>query len=89
MIDSGFFSPDDRSRYKGIVSWLKNDDPYMLCADFDSYIARQLDVEKAYLDKKRWARMMILNVANMGFFSSDRTIRQYAEDIWHIKSVTV
>ena len=89
MIDSGFFSPDDRTRYKGIVKWLKESDPYMLCADFDSYIARQLDVEKAYLDKKRGARMMILNVANMGFFSSDRTIRQYAEEIWNVKSVTV
>lgn len=89
MIESGFFSPDDRSRYKDIVHWLRNSDPYMLCADFDSYIARQLDVEKAYLDKKRWARMMILNVANMGFFSSDRTIRQYAEEIWHVKSVVV
>ena len=89
MIESGFFSPDDRSRYKDIVHWLRNSDPYMLCADFDSYIARQLDVEKAYLDKKRWARMMILNVANMGFFSSDRTIRQYAEEIWNVKSVVV
>ncbi len=89
MIESGFFSPDDRTRYQKIVDWLKNSDPYMLCADFDSYIARQLDVEKAYTDKKRWARMMILNVANMGFFSSDRTIRQYAEEIWNVKSVQV
>ncbi len=87
MIESGFFSPDDRSRYKKIVEWLRNEDPYMLCADFDSYIARHLDVEKAYTDKAAWAKMMILNVANMGFFSSDRTIRQYAEDIWDVKAI--
>ena len=89
MIDSGFFSPDDRSRYKGIVRWLREEDPYMLCADFDSYIARQKDVETAYLNKRDWAKKCVLNIANMGFFSSDRTIRQYAEDIWNIKSIEV
>lgn len=89
MIDSGFFSPDDRSRYKGIVRWLREEDPYMLCADFDSYIARQKDVEVAYLNKRDWAKKCVLNIANMGFFSSDRTIRQYAEDIWNIESIDI
>lgn len=89
MLESGFFCPDERSRYQGIVNWLRTSDPYMLCADFDSYIARQLDVEKAFLDKRAWAKKAVLNIANMGFFSSDRTIRQYAEDIWGIESIEV
>ena len=89
MIESGFFSPDDRDRYKGIASWLKNSDPYMLCADFDSYSARQADVEALYRNKREWAKKCLINIANMGFFSSDRTIRQYAEDIWDIKSIPV
>ena len=89
MIDSGFFCPDDRTRFKGIVQWLRTQDPYMLCADFDSYVKRQADVEEAYLDKKAWAKKMILNVANMGFFSADRTIKEYAEDIWNVKSIDV
>lgn len=89
MIDSGFFSPDDRDRYKGIANWLRTQDPYMLCADFDDYIARQKDVENAYLDKRGWAKKCLINIANMGFFSSDRTIRQYAEEIWNVKSIEV
>ena len=89
MIESGFFSPDERSRYQGIVNWLKTSDPYMLCADFDSYIARQKEVEAAFVDKRRWAKMAVHNIANMGFFSSDRTIRQYAEEIWDVKSIKV
>ena len=89
MIDTGFFSPDDRNRYKGIVSWLRNDDPYMLCADFDSYIARQKEAEAVYRDKRLWAKKAIINIANMGFFSSDRTIRQYADEIWNVQSIEV
>ncbi len=89
MIESGFFTPEDRNRARGIVDWLRNSDPYLLCADFDSYIARQKDVERAYRDKSSWARMMILNVAHMGFFSSDRTIRQYADDIWQLAPINV
>ena len=89
MLDSGFFSPDERTRYQGIVRWLRTSDPYMLCADFDSYIARQKDVEAVFVDKTAWAKKCILNIANMGFFSSDRTIRQYAEDIWNVPSIKV
>ncbi len=89
MLESGFFCPDERTRYQGIVNWLRNSDPYMLCADFDSYIARQKDVEDAFLDKRKWAKMAVLNIANMGFFSSDRTIRQYAEEIWNVESIEV
>lgn len=89
MIDSGFFSPDDRNRYKGIANWLRTQDPYMLCADFDSYIERQKDVEIAFRNPRLWAKKCLLNIANMGFFSSDRTIHQYADDIWDVKSINV
>ena len=89
MLESGFFCPDERTRYQGIVNWLRTSDPYMLCADFDSYVARQKDVDAAFTDKRTWAKKAVLNIANMGFFSSDRTIRQYAEDIWGIEPMKV
>lgn len=88
MIESGFFSPDDRSRYHEIAHWLRTSDPYMLCADFEAYIRTHEEVEVAFLDKREWARKCVLNIARMGFFSSDRTIRQYANEIWDIKPVT-
>lgn len=87
MIESGFFSPDDRSRYHSIVQWLRTSDPYMLCADFDAYVRSQEEVEEAFRDTREWARKCVLNIARMGFFSSDRTIRQYANDIWKIEAV--
>lgn len=89
MIESGFFSPDDRSRYHSIVQWLRTSDPYMLCADFDAYVRSQEEVEEAFRDTREWARKCVLNIARMGFFSSDRTIRQYANDIWKIEAVDV
>lgn len=89
MIETGFFAPEERDRYKGIADWLRTQDPYMLCADFDDYIARQRDVEKVYRDKRLWAKKCLLNIANMGFFSSDRTIREYADDIWNVVPIKV
>jgi starch phosphorylase len=65
-------------------SILDHGDPYLLCADYASYIARQGDVDLAFRDKKHWARMAILNTARSGKFSSDRTIHEYARDIWKI-----
>ena len=61
---------------------LLEQDPYFLLADFASYAECQQRVEEAFVDKERWTRMAILNVARMGKFSSDRTIREYAEQIW-------
>jgi starch phosphorylase len=60
-------------------------DPYMLLADYDAYIACQEQVGRAYLDPQRWVRMSILNVARMGKFSSDRSILEYCEDIWQVQ----
>jgi starch phosphorylase len=66
---------------------LHHGDQYLLLADYASYIACQKKVEVAYRDQQKWVKKSILNVANMGKFSSDRTILQYAEHIWHAKQV--
>ena len=88
MIGSGFFSPDNPDRFKPIVDvLLRNGDHYLLLADYAAYIACQEKVETAYRNQEQWVRSAILNVANMGKFSSDRTISQYAEQIWHAKPV--
>jgi glycogen phosphorylase len=65
----------------------KNDE-YLLLADFRAYIDAQKEVEKRYLDKVNWARMCLVNIAQSGYFSSDRTIQQYAKEIWHIEALT-
>ncbi len=81
-IASGVFSPDDPDRYKGLVQSLYEGDWFMVAGDFDAYAARQRDVDATYNDRDRWRRSAVLNVANMGWFSSDRTIGDYAREIW-------
>jgi starch phosphorylase len=89
MIGSGYFSPEEPTRFKPIVdNLLEHGDHYLLLADYASYIVAQRAVEMAYQDQENWLRKAILNVANMGKFSSDRTILQYAQQIWHTKPVT-
>jgi starch phosphorylase len=89
MICNGFFSPEEPQRFKPIVdNLLAHGDHYLLLADYASYIQAQRAVERAYQDQEQWVRKAILNVANMGKFSSDRTILQYARQIWHAKPVT-
>jgi starch phosphorylase len=83
-IRSGVFSPDDPARYRDLVDTLTNADYFLVTADFDSYYARQRDVDTRWRDGPAWARSSILNTANVGFFSSDRAIREYAEDIWNV-----
>jgi starch phosphorylase len=84
----GAFSKD-RSLFEPIVDSLLKQDEFLLLADYASYIACQEEVERAYLDEERWTRMSILNAARCGFFSSDRTIRQYCEEVWKVKAVRV
>jgi starch phosphorylase len=62
-------------------------DPYMCLADFDSYYVESDNIIKAYNDKERWGRMSLINIAQAGFFAADRSIKEYAENIWDIKSV--
>ncbi len=89
MIASGYFSPEEPERFRPIVdNLLENGDHYLLLADYASYVACQKEVEAAYRDQQQWLRKVILNVANMGRFSSDRTVLQYAEQIWQAKPVT-
>jgi starch phosphorylase len=85
-IRNGYFSNGDRDLFHILVDGLLDpDDPYMLLKDLEDYLRCQDEVSRAYLDKKSWYSKSILNVAGMGKFSTDRTIRQYAEDIWGIK----
>jgi len=88
MIASGYFCPDEPARYREIVDeLLKHGDHFMLLADYASYIASQDKVGELYRDPQEWTKRAILNVAGMGKFSSDRTIREYAERIWHIAPI--
>jgi starch phosphorylase len=89
MIASGFFTRGDREIFRPLVDHLLDHDEYMLLADFQSYIDCQERVSAAYLDRERWARMAILNVARSGFFSSDRSIREYCDEIWKVKPVRI
>jgi len=82
-IAKGVFSDGDTGRFKPLLDSLYHDDYFMLAADFGDYLRAQRDVGAAYRDPRRWFRSALLNTAGMGFFSSDRTIRQYDRDIWH------
>ncbi len=90
MIGGGYFSPFNQTLFAPIVeSLLDKGDQFMLLADYASYIECQDKVSAAFRDRDRWDKMSILNTANMGKFSSDRTIREYAEEIWNVKPVHV
>lgn len=82
LIADGFFSPEEPRRFAAIVDSLLGHDPYCLLADFGFYIARQAEVERAYRDIESWSRRAILNVARIGYLSSDRAIRDYARQVW-------
>ncbi|MBP0018987.1 MAG: glycogen/starch/alpha-glucan phosphorylase [Cyanobacteria bacterium SBLK] len=89
LIHSGFFSHGDTNLFKPLVDSLLYSDPYLLFADYQSYIDCQDRVSLAYRDPDNWTRMAILNVARMGKFSSDRSIREYCEDIWKVQPVPI
>jgi len=88
MIGNGFFSVEEPDRYRQIFDNLTHQgDHYLLLADYTSYIATQDKVGLLYQDQEEWTRRAILNVANMGKFSSDRTIMEYAKKVWNVKSM--
>ena len=64
-------------------------DPYMVLADFESYRDTQKELERAYLDKERFGRMSLVNIAKAGFFAADRSVTEYADQIWNLKKVKV
>jgi starch phosphorylase len=83
-IASGQFSPDDRARYANIVADLKGRDYFMVCADFDAYATAQRAADALWRDRAAWWKSAILNTARVGWFSSDRAIREYAGEIWRV-----
>ncbi|MGK7873651.1 MAG: glycogen/starch/alpha-glucan phosphorylase [Xenococcaceae cyanobacterium] len=89
QIASGYFSPGAPNLFKPIVSELLHRDSYLLLADYQSYVDCQEQIAAAYQDQERWTQMSILNVARMGKFSSDRTIREYCQEIWQVQPVKV
>ena len=84
-IRTGVFSPDDPDRYRALMDGLCDSDWFMVAADFDSYTASQRAVDVCWQDKPRWRTSALRNIANVGWFSSDRTIAEYAKDIWNVK----
>jgi glycogen phosphorylase len=89
LIRNGHFSRGDTELFKPLMDNLMSYDPYMLFADFAGYIECQAKVSEIYRDADRWTRMAILNTARSGRFSSDRTIREYCADIWHVRPVPI
>ncbi|WP_156254934.1 glycogen/starch/alpha-glucan phosphorylase [Sandarakinorhabdus oryzae] len=83
-IASGVFSPDDPARYRGLMDGLYSHDWFMVAADFDAYAAAQRAVDQRWHDQAGWRTAALRNIANVGWFSSDRTIAEYAKDIWKV-----
>jgi starch phosphorylase len=84
LIASGYFSPDQPDRFQGVIDVLTKGDHYLLTADFPLYLAAQDKVDLLYRNPDEWNRRAILNVARMGKFSSDRTVAEYAREIWNV-----
>jgi starch phosphorylase len=89
QIGSGHFSPDDAGRFRPIVDTLLRHDTYLLLADYQAYVDTHQKVDALYRTPEAWMRTAALNVAGMGPFSSDRTIREYAEQIWQVKPLAI
>ncbi|MBV8101221.1 MAG: glycogen/starch/alpha-glucan phosphorylase, partial [Verrucomicrobia bacterium] len=89
QISSGHFSRGDGNLFKPLVDSLMQHDPYLVFADYESYMKCQEQVSQAYKDQEKWTRMSILNTARMGKFSSDRAIQEYCDKIWNAKPVQV
>jgi starch phosphorylase len=89
LINSGLFSHGDRDLFRPLTDDLVNHDPYLVLADYASYADCQDEVDRRYQDRAQWTRMSILNVARIGRFSSDRSIREYCRDIWKVPPLVV
>ena len=89
LINSGFFCHGDTKIFQPLVNKLLQRDPFMVLADYRSYVNCQDEVDQVFRDSEHWTRMSILNVARIGKFSSDRSIRDYCSNIWNITAVPV
>ncbi len=88
QIAEGRFSPDDMSRFHGLVGMLYDHDYFLVTSDFDAYWDAQRQADAIFADPERWSAMALMNTASMGWFSSDRTIKGYARDIWHAAPIS-
>ncbi len=88
LINSGHFSHGDTQLFRPLTDHLLQHDVYLLMADYRAYVACQTEVDRAFRDTAHWTRMSVLNVARMGKFSSDRSIREYAEHIWKVQPLS-
>jgi starch phosphorylase len=89
LIASGFFSPDQPDLFHPLTDHLLEVDNYLVLADFDAYVACQAEVGRAFADQRAWHAKALLNIAAMGRFSSDRTIREYAREIWKVEPMPI
>ncbi len=89
LIGDGFFSRGDSQLFRPLLDNLLHHDPYLVLADYQSYVDAQASVSQTYLDVEQWTRMSILNATRSGKFSSDRSIRQYCEEIWKVRPVPI
>lgn len=87
MVAEGRFSPNEKDRYNGLVDATWNHDPFLVASDFDSYCQRQQDVDNTYADAKQWNTLALRNIAGAGYFSSDRTIKSYMDQVWDARSL--
>ena len=83
-VAGGVFSPNDQHRYSGLVDSMYNSDHFLVAPDFVSYAQAQRELDTLWLNQDQWQKKAVLNTANMGWFSSDRTIAEYAREIWGI-----
>jgi glycogen phosphorylase len=88
QIRDGFFSPEQADLFHPITNALLHDnDYYLICADFEAYVNMQDHLSDLYKNEEKWTEIAIMNTARMGFFSSDRTIQDYADEIWNSPTV--
>jgi starch phosphorylase len=89
LIQDGLFNPEERSLFRPLIDLLLNEDRYFVLADFEAYHQCQMLLDQTYRDQEAWTRKAIINVAQIGRFSSDRTILEYNRDIWHAQPLKV
>ena len=89
LVAQAFFNPDEPALHAEMARYLRQDDPFMVCADFDAYLEMQEQAAATWADPARWWPMVARNIARAGQFSSDRSIREYAQKIWNIEPVEV
>jgi starch phosphorylase len=89
LLEQGFFGPEDPEIHKEMARYLREEDPYLVCADFDAYVDAQDLAAATYADPDKWTKLAVRNIAGSGRFSSDRTILGYARDVWRLDRVPV